>query len=249
MRPYNKYRAALAGICAAVILATTLRAALVTGGTVKGKPVHKPTIDPVLAAQIAAAEQQPTLAATAAPKYATFISAQNPNWPPLPGNFYGLPFWDMGGGRYLLDDLTWDYQATATVNSSSLARSAIGTAAPSGITMNEQTMQDGIPYLTIAATNTGQYLLTVMNSTNTGNYELWWTPVLANPAYPWTTLVVGTNGQTNFIVSAATYPNGFYQAVWEDAGIPLWEAADPNNPGAGILAVFIDSPANGALLQ
>jgi hypothetical protein len=31
-------------------------------------------------------------------------------------------------------------------------------------------------------------------------------------------------------------------------GVPLWEAADPNNPGAGILAVFIDSPANGGNL-
>jgi hypothetical protein len=30
--------------------------------------------------------------------------------------------------------------------------------------------------------------------------------------------------------------------------IPLWKAADPNNPSAGVLSVFIDSPTNGAVL-
>jgi hypothetical protein len=31
--------------------------------------------------------------------------------------------------------------------------------------------------------------------------------------------------------------------------VPLWELADPNNPGLGILSVTIDSPTNGAVLQ
>jgi hypothetical protein len=31
--------------------------------------------------------------------------------------------------------------------------------------------------------------------------------------------------------------------------LPLWQAADPNNPAAGVLTVFIDSPTNGAVLQ
>jgi len=31
--------------------------------------------------------------------------------------------------------------------------------------------------------------------------------------------------------------------------IPIWKLADPNNPGLGILAVFIDSPADGTVLQ
>jgi hypothetical protein len=47
----------------------------------------------------------------------------------------------------------------------------------------------------------------------------------------------------------ALYQTGFYRAVIDTNSVPLWEAADPNNPGAGILAVFIDSPANGTVLQ
>ena len=38
-------------------------------------------------------------------------------------------------------------------------------------------------------------------------------------------------------------------AAMDTNSIPLWEAADPNNPGTGILTVFIDSPTNGAVLQ
>jgi hypothetical protein len=81
------------------------------------------------------------------------------------------------------------------------------------------------------------------------NYELWWTPVLESPAYPWTPIAVGSTGQTNFTVSTSLSSAGFYRAIWDTNGIPLWEAADPNNPGAGILAVFIDSPTNGAVIQ
>jgi len=62
-------------------------------------------------------------------------------------------------------------------------------------------------------------------------------------------VTVGANGQTNFVVSTAVYPTGFYRAIWDTNGIPVWQMADPNNPGAGILAVFIDSPTNGAVIQ
>jgi hypothetical protein len=41
------------------------------------------------------------------------------------------------------------------------------------------------------------------------------------------------------------YQTGFFRALIDTNSIPLWEAADPNNPSAGILTVFIDSPANG----
>jgi hypothetical protein len=72
-----------------------------------------------------------------------------------------------------------------------------------------------------------------------------WTPVLANPSYPWTFAGVGTPGQTNFMLNMGAYQTGFFRALVDTNSIPLWEAADPNNPGAGILTVFIDSPANG----
>lgn len=105
------------------------------------------------------------------------------------------------------------------------------------------------PYLTIAPTGTNQFVVTVFNSGTPVNYELWWTPALANPAALWTVLAVGATGQTNFTVNASVYSTGFYRAVWDTNGIPIWEEADPNNPGAGALAVFIDSPTNGAVVQ
>ena len=105
------------------------------------------------------------------------------------------------------------------------------------------------PVLTVAPTGTNQLLITITNGVSTGNYELYWTPVLANPAYPWTAAVIGYQGQTNFTVDAATFPTGFYRVVVDTNAIPLWEAADPNNPGAGILTITIDSPTNNAVLN
>ena len=109
--------------------------------------------------------------------------------------------------------------------------------------------QSGVPYLTLVPTGTNQLLITVFNSVGPANYELWYTPVLANPAYPWTAVVAGTTGQTNFIVNMGSYYTGFYRAYQDTNTIPLWEAANPSNPDAGILEVYIDSPTNGAVLQ
>jgi len=39
-----------------------------------------------------------------------FCSLQHPDWPPLPGNMQKLPVWPMQG-FYLLNDLTFDYEA------------------------------------------------------------------------------------------------------------------------------------------
>jgi len=105
------------------------------------------------------------------------------------------------------------------------------------------------PVLTISKTGTNQLLITITNGTGAGSYELWSTPVLNNVDYPWTAAAVGTNSQTNFTVNIGPYLTGFYRALVDTNAIPLWEAADPNNPGAGILTVFIDNPANGAVLQ
>ncbi len=104
------------------------------------------------------------------------------------------------------------------------------------------------PVLVLSSTGTNQLFLTITNGDGTSTYDIYTTPVLDNPTYPWTAAVIGTNGQTNFTVSMP-YATGFYRAVQETNGIPIWQAADPNNPGAGILAVFIDSPTNGAALQ
>jgi hypothetical protein len=108
--------------------------------------------------------------------------------------------------------------------------------------------QGGYPYLTIAPTN-GMYLLTVFNDQGPANYAIWWTPVLANASYPWTAITAGTTGQTNFLVPVPQFFTGFYRAEWDTNSVPTWIAADPNNPATGPLAVFIDTPANGTVIQ
>jgi len=107
------------------------------------------------------------------------------------------------------------------------------------------------PILTIAPTGTNQLSITVTNAVSgAGSYEVWTTPVLNNTAdYPWTGAAMGTTGQTNFILNIPPYPMGFYEVILDTNTPPLWEAANPNNPSAGILTIWIDSPTNGATLN
>jgi hypothetical protein len=209
-----------------------------------------------LAEMIQAIEQVPASPADSVPQYGAYFSAQNPNWPPLPGNMFSVPVWNIGGGDYLLDDLSVDYTNAATeavgVTGAVTAMSANASPMGRGFSPDYSTgylTGSGGFYLTInqIATNTVQ--ITVFNGTGPANYELWWTPILASAAYPWTAVAVGTTGQTNFAVNTTVYPTGFYQVFWDTNAIPGWEAANPNNPGAGILAVYIDSPTNGMVIQ
>jgi hypothetical protein len=62
-----------------------------------------------------AIEQTTPMSANFAPAVGTFFSAQNPNWPPMPGNMSQVPVWSLGDGFFLLDDLV-----------QSQARSAMG---------------------------------------------------------------------------------------------------------------------------
>ena len=105
------------------------------------------------------------------------------------------------------------------------------------------------PTLSIATLGTNSYSITVGNSVGGTAYALQWTPVLNNADYPWMVAAVGTNGQTNFFFDGEGYSSGFFMALVSTNGIPPWELADPNNPGLGILAVYIDSPTNGAVIQ
>lgn len=104
------------------------------------------------------------------------------------------------------------------------------------------------PALTIAPAVSNQVVITITNGVSLANYDLIWTPALNGPDYSWNYAAIGSAGQTNFTVDME-WPAAFFRAQVDTNGIPLWEAADPNNPSAGILAVFIDSPANGAVVQ
>ena len=114
-------------------------------------------------------------------------------------------------------------------------------------------MAQSAPVLTIAPLGTNQFSITITNGSGTGNYELYWTPVLANPDYPWSLAAIGTTGQTNFMVSMGTYQIGFFEVIagtdWDGDGVVNWQDANPNDPTIGILTVTIDSPATGSTLQ
>jgi hypothetical protein len=105
------------------------------------------------------------------------------------------------------------------------------------------------PTLSITPLGTNTFSVTVGNSVAGTSYALQWTPVLNSADYPWTVAAVGTNGQTNFFFNGEGYDMGFFMALVSTNGIPPWELADPNNPSLGILAVYIDSPTNGAVIQ
>jgi len=55
-----------------------------------------------------------------------FYSAQNPDWPPLPGDVLELPIWPLGDGLYVLDDTNVDYVALAQSQPAAFSRMAGG---------------------------------------------------------------------------------------------------------------------------
>jgi hypothetical protein len=106
------------------------------------------------------------------------------------------------------------------------------------------------PGVSIQSFGTNVFSISVTNGVSTANYDLYWTPILANPDYPWAPAAIGTTGQTNFLLDMTPFTSGFFRVLLETTNsIPPWKAADPNNPGAGVLAVSIDSPTNAAVIS
>lgn len=103
--------------------------------------------------------------------------------------------------------------------------------------------------LTIAPTGTNQFLISITNAAAGATYELYRTPLLNNPTYPWTLSVTGALGQSNFCVGKGLDSSGFWRASvgtdWDGDGIPNWLDGDPNNSGIGVLSVTISSPTSG----
>jgi hypothetical protein len=53
-----------------------------------------------------------------------FYSAQNPDWPPMPGDFLGLPAWPLGDGLFVLDDTNINYVEIQAENEAAEALAA-----------------------------------------------------------------------------------------------------------------------------
>jgi hypothetical protein len=186
-----------------------------------------------LTAELQTIEQQPTISPASLPPHlgATYFFAQHPEWPPAPTDGLNLPLWSLGDNVFVLDDLGIDY---TNIEATTAATAKIATINRSG-GAKPQVLGGAMPYLTIAPSGTNQLLITVIN-TNTATYYLQSTPALANTSYPWTTI---TNGmQTNFVVNIGPYADSFFRVF-----------IATNSPGQGVIAVFIDSPTNGATIQ
>src|ERR1700685_3283345 len=92
------------------------------------------------------------------------------------------------------------------------------------------------PVLTITPLGTNTYSIAIANGIPATTYGIYWTPVLGSADYPWMVLV-GTNGQTNFMLNMEQYDSGFFMGAVNTNGIPPWELANPDDPGLGILSV------------
>jgi len=60
-----------------------------------------------------AVEATQPVAADLFPRASAYYSAQNPSWPPLPANTQNFDVWSLGNGAVLLNDLNFDYNASA----------------------------------------------------------------------------------------------------------------------------------------
>jgi hypothetical protein len=106
------------------------------------------------------------------------------------------------------------------------------------------------PPISITPLGTNQYSITITTNIGSATYDLMWTPFLENPDYPWTWAILGTPGQTNYLVNMnGVSDSGFFRTLLDTNSPALWELANPNIPSLGILTVTIDSPTNGTVLQ
>jgi hypothetical protein len=109
------------------------------------------------------------------------------------------------------------------------------------------------PVLKITLSGTNQLQMEITNAVSTANYEIYRTPVLGDPFYPWTLHIIGSAGQSNFTATMGIETVGFFQAGigsdWDSDGVPNWLDAQPSNPGVGALTITIVSPANGSTVD
>lgn len=107
---------------------------------------------------------------------------------------------------------------------------------------------DEAPVLQITKTGTNTHEIGITNGTNTGYYELYHTPALADPVYSWTLLIVGTQGQTNFPVTNLVNFTGYYTICvskdWDGDSVENYQDANLNSTNICVLTILIYSSTN-----
>jgi len=108
------------------------------------------------------------------------------------------------------------------------------------------------PVLSITSLGTNQFQIGITNGVTNALYELYWRPVLEDdPNNPWQMLTTNQTGQTSFWVDGGDYASMFFKAAigTNYSGVWDFQLANPNDPSLGALAITIDSPTNGMVLQ
>lgn len=108
------------------------------------------------------------------------------------------------------------------------------------------------PVLKITQTATNQFRVQITNGVSFANYEVFRRPWLADPVFPFVLHLIGSQGTTNFTVTAGTDPAGFFIAAigsdFDGDGIANYQDAQPTNGAVGVLSISIQDPTNGAVL-
>ncbi len=149
---------------------------------------------------IQAVESTTPLPAAAAPPGGNFFTIQHgEDWPPLPADTVGVPFWDLGGGIYLLDDRNVDWGA---IQQEAEAEASLLPPSSSGLSMTTSSLLSGgyaygMPvFLTNLALSSSapqpiEVSFSVVGGTNNVPYDILTSSNLTKPVSEWTWLGIG----------------------------------------------------------
>ena len=154
-----------------------------------------------LEVMLQAIEQTTPLPATDTPDCGIFYTVQHADdWPPLPGNVWGLPFWNLGGGVILFDDRAVDYAALAAAAQAAMANSKPSLSS-GGVMETMDSLINGsggtpVYLANLVTTLTNENMMvtfSIAGGTNGFAYDIYSTTNLANsPVYSqWTWLGQG----------------------------------------------------------
>lgn len=209
-------------------------------GTIK--PVQLVSADD-MAVMLQAVEQTTPTPAESVPLGATLYSAQNPKWPPYPGNINNLPAWNLGDNVFLMDDLDFDYTA-ASMRVQSLAAGVTALSVPlpgdgsddDTNTVTASTSSVALPdygtnlWIANFALSSGNAAGMLSNTLSDVKYEIQYkTDLAADTQWLSAGFVLGseaTNWTAAALAATSLTNNAFFRICsWEDStgcGIPDW---------------------------
>lgn len=167
------------------------------------------TIEELAAAETGKLEAVP---GDARPYFGTFYSWQKPWQAPTPANFFPeLTLYDLGDGRYLLDDRELDY---SLVNG--LAALMVESASNDSIQMMSEGVGEGCGlWLSISRNTSSNVVLTLHNTRPGQNYEVWSLTNLALTNWVAETNVTGASGNLTDVLIAMLARTNLFLKVTE----------------------------------